>query len=107
MPGAELDLRLHRLLFVADGVYAIAVTLLAVELVLPEAAADLRARSTRKPPRELAQGARLPDQLRVHRQLLGRTQHALLPGQALRRRPDVAGSRAALVHRLLALPHFR
>ena len=41
MPGAELDLRLHRLLFFADGVYAIAVTLLAVELVLPEAAADL------------------------------------------------------------------
>jgi len=44
MPGAELDLRLHRLLFVADGVYAIAVTLLAVELVLPEAAADLHGR---------------------------------------------------------------
>ncbi|MBA3490897.1 MAG: DUF1211 domain-containing protein [Rubrobacteraceae bacterium] len=41
MPEAELDLRLHRLLFFADGVYAIAVTLLAVELVLPEAAADL------------------------------------------------------------------
>jgi len=41
MPGAELDLRLHRLLFFADGVYAIAVTLLAVEQVLPEAAADL------------------------------------------------------------------
>ncbi len=41
MPEAELDLRLHRLLFFADGVYAIAVTLLAVEQVLPEAAADL------------------------------------------------------------------
>ena len=41
MPEAELDLRLQRLLFFADGVYAIAVTLLAVELVLPEAAADL------------------------------------------------------------------
>jgi uncharacterized membrane protein len=41
MPEAELDLRLHRLLFLADGIYAIAATLLAVELVLPEAAADL------------------------------------------------------------------
>ena len=41
MSEAELDLRLHRLLFYADGVYAIATTLLAVELVLPEAAADL------------------------------------------------------------------
>ena len=38
---ADLDLRLQRLLFFADGVYAIAVTLLAVELVLPEAASHL------------------------------------------------------------------
>ena len=44
MSEAELDLRLHRLLFYADGVYAIATTLLAVELVLPEAAADLHGR---------------------------------------------------------------
>jgi hypothetical protein len=39
MSETELDLRLQRLLFLSDGVYAIAVTLLAVELVLPEAAA--------------------------------------------------------------------
>ncbi len=35
------DPRLDRLLFLSDGVYAIALTLLAVELVLPETAADL------------------------------------------------------------------
>ncbi len=44
MPEAEMDLRLQRLLFLCDGVYAIAATLLAVELVLPEAAADLHGR---------------------------------------------------------------
>jgi len=38
MPEAELDSRLQRLIFLTDGVYAIALTLLAVELVLPEAA---------------------------------------------------------------------
>jgi uncharacterized membrane protein len=35
------DSRLGRLIFLSDGVYAIALTLLAVELVLPESAADL------------------------------------------------------------------
>jgi TMEM175 potassium channel family protein len=44
MPESELDQRLQRLLFLADGVYAIAATLLAVELVLPAAAADLSGR---------------------------------------------------------------
>jgi uncharacterized membrane protein len=33
----ELDPRLHRLIFLADGVYAIAMTLLAIDLFLPEA----------------------------------------------------------------------
>ena len=42
MSDTELDLRLQRLLFLSDGVYAIAATLLAVELGLPEAAAELR-----------------------------------------------------------------
>ncbi len=44
MPEAESDLRLQRLLFLCDGIYAIAATLLAVELVLPEATADLSGR---------------------------------------------------------------
>src|SRR5918998_2651182 len=44
MPEAEANLRLQRLLFLSDGVYAIAATLLAVELVLPEAAAELHGR---------------------------------------------------------------
>jgi uncharacterized membrane protein len=44
MPETEMDLRLQRLLFLCDGVYAIAATLLAVELVLPEAAAELHGR---------------------------------------------------------------
>src|ERR671916_1998243 len=44
MPEAEMDLRLQRLLFLCDGVYAIAATLLALELVLPEASAELHGR---------------------------------------------------------------
>ena len=40
-PSPERDSRLDRLLTLADGVFAIALTLLAVELTLPEAAADL------------------------------------------------------------------
>jgi uncharacterized membrane protein len=40
-PSPERDSRLDRLLTLADGVFAVAVTLLAIELTLPEAAADL------------------------------------------------------------------
>jgi len=40
-PFPERDSRLDRLLALADGVFAIALTLLAIELALPEAAADL------------------------------------------------------------------
>lgn len=40
-PSPERDPRLDRLLALADGVFAISLTLLAVELALPEAAADL------------------------------------------------------------------
>lgn len=38
---SEQDPQLHRLVFLVDGVYAIALTLLAVDLILPEAAANL------------------------------------------------------------------
>jgi uncharacterized membrane protein len=37
----ELDPRLHRLIFLTDGVYAIAMTLLAIDLFLPEATSQL------------------------------------------------------------------
>jgi uncharacterized membrane protein len=40
-PMSERDPRLERVIFLSDGVYAIGLTLLAVELVLLEAAADL------------------------------------------------------------------
>lgn len=40
-PSPDRDSRLDRLLALSDGVFAIALTLLAVELTLPEAAADL------------------------------------------------------------------
>ena len=44
-PVPKRDPRLDRLIFLADGVYAIALTLLAVELGLSEAAADLEGRA--------------------------------------------------------------
>jgi uncharacterized membrane protein len=37
----ELDPRLHRLIVLADGIYAIAMTLLAIDLFLPEATSQL------------------------------------------------------------------
>lgn len=42
MAQIELDSRLHRLIFLADGIYAIAMTLLAIDLFLPEATSQLR-----------------------------------------------------------------
>jgi uncharacterized membrane protein len=40
-PVSGRDPRLDRLLFLSDGVYTIALTLLVVELVLPETSTDL------------------------------------------------------------------
>jgi uncharacterized membrane protein len=45
---SERDSRLERLIFLSDGVYAIALTLLAVELVLPESSAGLHDRELLK-----------------------------------------------------------
>jgi uncharacterized membrane protein len=44
----ERDSRLERLIFLSDGVYAIALTLFAIELVLPESSADLHDRELLK-----------------------------------------------------------
>jgi uncharacterized membrane protein len=80
MSEAELDLRLQRLLFLSDGVYAIAVTLLAVELVLPRAAAGLHGQALLDSlvdawPKVLA----FLTSFLFYRELLGWPQHALLP----------------------------
>ena len=42
MHEVEPDRRLHRLLILSDGVFAISLTLLAVQLALPEGSQDLR-----------------------------------------------------------------
>jgi uncharacterized membrane protein len=106
-PTSERDPRLERLLFLSDGVYAIALTLLAVELVLPESAADLH-------------GGALLDSLleswpRVLAFLISFTvianfwvgHNRPLPArQALRRRPDVARPAAASLRRLHTVSHL-
>ena len=42
MQEVEPDRRLHRLLILSDGVFALSLTLLAVQLALPEGPQDLR-----------------------------------------------------------------
>jgi hypothetical protein len=107
-PMSERDPRLERVIFLSDGVYAIGLTLLAVELVLLEAAADLHDYALLDSLLDFwPQGARLPDQLHGHRELLGGAQRLLPAHQALRRWPDVARAAATSVCRLHTVPHLR